>query len=144
MSGSRDVGARVPDDLGIGIDVSDRDVSERCTCNRAIKGAHVRRVRDQGIEAVRGVIVPVIKLASLIEANRRKRIYMHHRLSPFPHLVTSFDSLCSSYIKQTLRATNSFSLYVLFVCEVQQYTAMQHKICAAAVNSPQGKLPAHE
>ena len=43
---------------------------------------HVRRVRDQGIEAVRGVIVPVIKLAALIQANRRKRIYMHHRISP--------------------------------------------------------------
>jgi hypothetical protein len=109
----------MPHDLRIGIHVSDSDVTEPGTRNRPIEGTHVRRVRDQGIEAVRGVIVPVIQLASLIETNRRKRVYMHHLLYPHPNLRASFDSLCCSYIKQTLRPTNSFSLYVLFVCTVQ-------------------------
>jgi hypothetical protein len=110
------MGARVPHDLGIGIDVGDSDVTEPGTCKRAIEGAHVRRVRNQRIETVCGVIVPVIKLASLIEANGRKRIYVHHQFSPSPIWSRVLNSLYCSYIKQSLRPTNSFILYVLFVC----------------------------
>jgi hypothetical protein len=66
------MGARMAHDLRIGIDVSDGQIADPGTRDRAIEAVDVRRIGYQRIEAIGRVVVPMSQLATIVESDRRE------------------------------------------------------------------------